>query len=313
MRDSPAAQARCNPFAFPSDVDFAFGLLVAVIAGTSLLIYIAIANAFESGFQSQAAQNARCESQAGPLRQSDSLQDRERWLASFTACHNPHWRPLGWVAAGRAVLSAGGAAIYLLSPAWRIRRGDLVPLTADQAPEMVEELRRLCRVAGLTQEPAFVWNPLNMACSGLAFGLPGRRTVALSGGLSTKLWTDPDVFRAVVLHELAHLRNGDVDKAYSTVAIWWSFVFTALIPYTLVGVPWTDPAVAPRRVLSLVALVVVVYLLRNAALRAREIYADVRASAWPPFAGGLARALSARSRAARGGSAFTGRPRAWLS
>src|SRR5262249_51138480 len=39
----PAARARCNPFAFPSNVDFAFALLVAVILGTSLLVYLALA------------------------------------------------------------------------------------------------------------------------------------------------------------------------------------------------------------------------------------------------------------------------------
>src|SRR5262249_37073478 len=36
------------------------------------------------------------------------------------------------------------------------------------------------------------------------------------------------------------------------------------------------------------------YLLRDAALRARETYADVRASTWAPFAEGLDRALPSR-------------------
>src|SRR5262249_56113988 len=89
----------------------------------------------------------------------------------------------------------------------------------------------------------------NMACTGLAFGLPGRRFVAISGGLATKLWTDPGVFRAVVLHELAHLRNGDVDKTYATVAVWWSFVATALLPFAPI-LPFPHPSAAPRRGLS---------------------------------------------------------------
>jgi Zn-dependent protease with chaperone function len=295
---SPSRPARCNPFAFPSNVDFAFGLLVAVVLGTSLLIYLAIANSIGSGFESQAAQNARCERQAGPLGQADTLQARERWIDAFNACQNAGGKPLGAVAIGVAALSITAAGIYLLFPAWKVRRGRLVPLTAEETPEVVQELRGLCQVAGVAPEPAFVWDPLNMACSGSAFGLPRHRFVALTGGLVTKLWTDPGVFRAVVLHELAHLRNGDVDKAYATVAVWWAFVATALVPFALVQ--GTDLSTLPRRVLSLAALALVVYLLRNAALRAREIYADVRASTWSPFADGLDRALTAGSPRAGG-------------
>src|SRR6266700_6717346 len=304
--------ARYNPFAFPSDIDFAFWLLVAVILGTSLLVYLAVANSVAAGFEPQAALNARCEARAGPIHANDSLQDRQGWLAAFQACENVRRPPLGWVAAGMAVLWAGAAAIYLLTPAWKIRRGNLVPLTADEAPEIAEELRTICRTAGVAQPPTFVWNPLNTACGGVAFGLPRRRFVALSGGLSTKLWTDPDAFRAVVLHELAHLQNGDVDKAYSTVAIWWSFVITALLPFALV-IRWSDLSVTPRRVFSLVTLALVVYLLRNAALRARETYADVRASAWPGFVGGLERTLPPVLPPVGGWRRLLNLPREWLS
>jgi Zn-dependent protease with chaperone function len=312
LTTSSATPGRSNPFAFPSNVDFAFGLLVAVVLGTSLLIYLAIANTVESGFESQAQQNARCEALAGPLSQSDTLQDRERWLSAFSACQNGRGRPVGGVVAGLAALSIGAAGIYALSPAWKIRRARLVPVTAGETPELLEELRGLRLVAGVDHEPTFVWNPLNMACSGLAFGLPGRRFVAISGGLATKLWTDPGVFRAVVLHELAHLRNGDVDKTYATVAVWWSFVATALLPFALV-IPWSDLSIVPRRVLSLTALALVVYLLRGAALRARETYADVRASTWSPFADGLDRALPSGPPEAPGWRSPLSQVRHWFS
>ena len=45
---------------------------------------------------------------------------------------------------------------------------------------------------------------------GLAFGLPGT-TGRLTGGLVVRQATDPPAFRAVVRHELAHIRNRDVD------------------------------------------------------------------------------------------------------
>jgi beta-lactamase regulating signal transducer with metallopeptidase domain len=38
-------------------------------------------------------------------------------------------------------------------------------------------------------------------------------------------------FRTVVLHELAHVRNGDVTVAYVTVTVWRAFVPLVLLPY----------------------------------------------------------------------------------
>ena len=309
---APAGPARPNPFAFPSNVDFAFGLLVAVVVGVSLTVSLAIGNTIASGFETQAALNARCEAAAGPRSDRDTLQVRERWLTRFDACQHAASRPAGAVLIGLAALTLGAAAIYLLSPRWRIRRSRYVPLTAEETPEVVAALRDLCREAGVGPEPEFLWNPLNMACTGLAFGLPRRRCVAISGGLVTKLWTDPGLFRSVVLHELAHLRNGDVDRAYATVAIWWSFVATSLLPFALL-VPWIDPAVLPRRILSLAALALVVVLLRDAALRARETFADVRASTWPPFADGLDRALPSDAPPGRGPRSAARTVRRWLS
>jgi hypothetical protein len=112
----------------------------------------------------------------------------------------------------------------------------------------------------------------------------------LTGGLVTTFYTDREAFRAVVLHELAHLRNGDVDKTYFTMALWYAFLAIAVLPLlptlhdegasTIWQVSW-----------RLAALVMLVYLSRNAVLRAREVYADVRTSLAPNGAPGLVRAV----------------------
>jgi Zn-dependent protease with chaperone function len=191
--------------------------------------------------------------------------------------------------------------IYWLLPAWKIRRAKLVPISAEDAPEVVACLADLCREAGLSRSPAFVWNPLNPVSSGLAFGRLGRYYVALTGGLVTQFYTDRPAFRAVMLHELAHLRNGDVDKTYFTVAIWRAFVAAALVPFAiswpsvvgLLGKPWSDVLNEGWRLLALAALV---YLTRNAVLRVRETYADVRASVWDGPTGALRRVLESLPR-----------------
>jgi hypothetical protein len=82
MTDRPSStHARYNPFAFPSDVDFAFALLIVLVLGVSLTIFVAIANDIgpvglpdqqEAGAAglSQGPEGsvaARCEALQGPL------------------------------------------------------------------------------------------------------------------------------------------------------------------------------------------------------------------------------------------------------
>ena len=92
-------------------------------------------------------------------------------------------------------------------------------------------------------------------------------------------YTDPGSFRAIVLHELAHVRNGDVGKAYAAVAVWRAFIVVALLPLAAalvdedVGLIWK----VGWRVVVLSAFVL---LTRNAYLRARELDADARVATW---------------------------------
>ena len=43
-------------------------------------------------------------------------------------------------------------------------------------------------------------------------------------------YTDPEAVRAIVLHELSHIRNRDVDQTYFTMALWYAFLLVAVIP-----------------------------------------------------------------------------------
>src|SRR6266700_1609130 len=117
--------ARYNPFAFPSDIDFAFWLLVAVILGTSLLVYLAVANSVAAGFEPQAALNARCEGRAGRVpgvrerqasapglgggRHGGPLGRRGGHLPADSGLEDPAWQP-GAADRGRGAGDRRGAA-----------------------------------------------------------------------------------------------------------------------------------------------------------------------------------------------------------
>jgi Zn-dependent protease with chaperone function len=193
---------------------------------------------------------------------------------------------------GTALLLVVAALIVLLMPRWIQRRRHLRPLQRDDAPAVVDELSDLAREAGLREEPRWLWNPLDPSPTGLAFGRPGNHAIALNGGLVTRQFADPPAFRAVVRHELAHLRNHDVDLTYATISLWYAFLLVGVLPFSITVL---DEPVDQIFTLGwrLIALALLVYLTRNAVLRAREVYADVRASVPDGEEGALRRILGA--------------------
>lgn len=308
--------ARLNPFAFPSDTSLRFILLILCVLGASLWIYHSPFLQRTSDFvksidaQYQCIKGSNLE-KTFPEIASLSPQgytDLETAQSANQRCMAPFYlQDVIRMLVGVILLLSVAGAIYLTFPAWKRWRKRLVPLPVEDLPDVTAELANLCREARLARQPAFVWNPLNPVSEGLAFGRLGRYSVALTGGLVKQFYTDLPAFRAVIRHELAHLRNADVDKTYFSVAIWWAFIITALIPGAVyLGMDFTTSALNVNLAFYIniigrvLALAVLVLLTRNAVLRARELYADVRASTWDGPTGALNRVLEDFTRSKRG-------------
>jgi Zn-dependent protease with chaperone function len=277
MSSPEGERPELDPFAFPSDTTFRFVLLVLTVLSTSLFAFNSL---YLTTHDSTAA-----------LRANQECQQASSTAAESRACSDAFNHAIGaWKLEAVGVLVVVAVAVYLVMPWWKRRRRRLVPLSAEDAPEVVDRLAELSAEAGLRTAPQFVWNPLNRTAGGLAFGRVSRRYVALGGGLVTTYYTDPEAFRAVVLHELGHVRNRDVDKTYFTMALWYSFLVVAVLPL-LVSLHGERRQAIWAIVWRLGALVALVYLSRNAVLRSREVYADVRAA--QGGAAGLRHVLSA--------------------
>ena len=291
--------ARLNPFAFPSDTTFRFFLLVVSIVGVSLFLYNWLYFSVSDNRAEVRRTLACVEEQQAALAVAATTDDLDAAAAgSPTASTRSTVPRRRSCSAASRVLLATALAFFFAAPLVKLRRRRLEPFREDDAPDVAAELDGLVAEAGLERAPRFVWNPLNPSPGGLAFGRPGRYYVALSGGLVTTFYTDRPAFRAVVLHELAHLRNRDVAKTYFTVSIWWAFVLVAVLPF-LVSLADEDANTVFDLGWRLVALTVFVYLTRNAVLRAREVYADVRASTSEGVTPALTKLLGAMRAPAR--------------
>ena len=304
MSDAPIAPPestsapRLNPFVFPSDTTFRFALLVVAVLGANLYVWNWLWNALGSDGQAVAAGYEFCVRTYGTAGDIEGVDPVLFAAASdaFTACVQEVNQPLAWwMIGGTALLLVVATVILLALPRWITYRRGLRPLTREDAPAVVDELSELSTEAGLAEEPRWLWNPLDPSPTGLAFGRPGSHAVALMGGLVVRQVADPPAFRSVVRHELAHLRNRDVDLTYATVSLWYAFLLASVLPFAFVV---ADEGA--RTVLALgwrlLALAALVYLTRNAVLRAREVYADVRASVPDRRDGALRRILAALPR-----------------
>ena len=281
---------RLNPFVFPSDTTFRFGLLVVAVLGTNLYVWnwIQTATLDANAFAADALECLRLNPAVARDPQSFGAA-----ADSFSACVNELNRPvLWWMLGGTAALLLAAAVLVAAAPWWIARRRQLEPLLESDAPAVLARLHELSAEAGLARAPRFAWNPLDAGASGLAFGHAGRYTVALTGGLVTKHVTDPPAFDAVVRHELAHLRNRDVDTTYFTLAVWYAFLLVAVVPFAFTLLDESAETVADLS-WRLAALAALVYLTRNAVLRSREVYADVRASVSDGRDGALRRVVAA--------------------
>nr|BFE88218.1 hypothetical protein GCM10020093_108190 [Planobispora longispora] len=139
----------------------------------------------------------------------------------------------------------------------------------------------------------FTVDPAAASTGAVAFGRPGRYVVCLYGGLLARRFSDPAGFEAVVLHELAHVRSGDVRFAYATTALWRVFLAGVLLPYAVLKVKILFDLVdrpevfrdadLPSQWFGLAQVLVLTALLtlaRADLLRNRELYADNAAVRW---------------------------------
>jgi hypothetical protein len=291
----PNPVPRSDSLALPSDTGFRFGVLVFAVVSASLFVWNALYFA-DAGRADQYGMSmrqcveafdreapsarqgggrfsvAKLEQTIGEYRNVNSaeLARREVVRRHLVECQRVQSIALSVWQVERAAAVLGLAfLLYLLAPVWNRRRHRLRPLSEDDDRGVLGTLHSLAKEAGLRRPPAFVWDPLDSArAQAFAFGALGRHSIALSGGLVTKHYSDPQRFRVTLLHEMAHLRNRDIGISYFSVTV--GLTFLGLVLYSLNKLPHLGDCI------KLFALGLIVAMAFISVLHARERFADAR-------------------------------------
>ncbi|WP_330294705.1 M48 family metalloprotease [Streptomyces sp. NBC_00503] len=209
---------------------------------------------------------------------------------------NPVDRPEQRAGLAVGVLAGGGFLLYWLLPYLTVLRYGLRPEPPQEAdavdadgtplPCLDSAVRRLAADVGVTVH-AVLFNAVDTTANAVAFGHAGRRYVELASGMEGLLEKDPAAFDAVVLHELGHIRNRDLDVTQGITALWWAFVALVAATFCLSLTGFAADGAGLRALcLQLVLLTYMVYAARNSYLHSRELHADAFAAAHPAGSNG---------------------------
>jgi len=274
------AQGRAGTFALPVSTSFRFTLLSVAVAATSFLAYEGIYLATPRG-PALISLVDRCRSQAQAQHPSGAIALASA-LGKAKVCYSAGERAEAWWGLlGIGVLIVVAGAIFLAQPWWYRWRKDLTELAGADTADLVRRLEGLRQRAG-TGPVTWLLQPLNDRLSAFAFGRPGHRCVAISGGAAIATVRKPAEFDAVILHELSHIKNRDIDQTYLALAIWRTFVVAALLPLAVVLIVSRVLGEPQLLIWRIAVLALIVYSLRNAILRSREFDADARARQLDP-------------------------------
>ncbi|KUP97273.1 M48 family metalloprotease [Thermobifida cellulosilytica] len=305
----PGGRTGYDPFLLPSATGARFVLLVvaaslgAMYVGFWYLPYLAVFLDSPLSSMPSCAEWARS---AVDDRTARELLDgllgcsvRQEWLAAagYTASA-PAW----------AVLTV---AIYAAYPA--LLRRKLRPLPEDGAAEAARIVAaELGAVPGGGPKSLTPLVTPGTAGGARVFGAFGRYWIAVDRALLVDWDAETPsgaAVRAVVRHELAHLRNRDVDLTYLAMAAWQAFLLLLVPPVgvNLLLVLATADSATPDLLLRFVAAplaaaataLFLLHLTRALVLRTREHYADVRAAADASVARALRDAFADMARGAR--------------
>ena len=308
-----------NPFAFPVETDVRFVLLILTTVALSI--------------NSVGATLLAVLTLVRPAQTAQEFLDTSQRLGTMMSPQVPEGiledpslsRILGFLL--RSLIEPGLAALFLLAalgvayaiyrrhPAQVRRRRGLEAFPPGADASFHKAFERMASEAGVRPLPEVQLSKGLKVADGQAFGFPKRYAVGFLGGVRLLFRKRPSAFRAMVLHELAHITNRDIGRTYFSRALRYPLVLLALGPVPIaalvllvrfvtfesLGLWLLQALVALLYLFQAAATFAVAWLVLASVLRVREVYADWRVSVWgaKESLAGLLRGLAARAKKRR--------------
>jgi len=281
---------RLNPFAFPSETDVRFTLLVIAAV---MLVYSA---GLTIGFASKLIKVPDVSEIYVEARDPASV---ERGIVA--------WRQILVEAIMLVAFPFGliflaliiAVVIYRRYPRHIRHKTKLRKLTRQDDERLLATVQELAQRSNLSPVPSVEMAFDSRSMDGQAFGFRNHYSLGLGGRLRLLLRKNPDRFRAIILHELAHIFNNDVQRTYFAQAIWAVVIVLIFAPaISYIAVNFTRQLIelimgsdsesesASNLITTLITFIqlggtlVIVAAIRSSLLRVREVYADWRAVLW---------------------------------
>jgi Zn-dependent protease with chaperone function len=169
--------------------------------------------------------------------------------------------------------------IYYFIPTYIRRKNKLVPFPQGKDPYFEKEIQRIIELADVVPPPTIAFATNTRSANAQAFGYRNKYILRLDGGLRLLMRKSPATFQALVLHELGHIINGDVPRAYFSLSLW--LVTLLLVAGSLLLFSMTSDSIDLNDVglwLQTGAMFAIATTMWAGLLRVREVYADWRAA-----------------------------------
>lgn len=312
-RDEGAAPL-LNPFPFAAEAYFRFGfLLLVTLAATlsaGLLVSLALVGDYGPFEDCLKAVESRLMPTLAEIAAIDPIELRAT-IGGLKACFA--LAPMGtiqsWPVVLLAVLLAGTAGFQLADRPLKIRRHGLVTLPPSIEEPVARRVGHLSDEMGLAERPSLYLMPLRSDANAFVFGRNGRPALALTLGAALKAIRAPADFDVQAAHELAHVANRDLTVSLLARSVVRAFLWLVLPFYAILAIlepsaegTWRgvwgnvgqSASLVLNEVLRVALAALLVLLARNAVIRARERYADLRAALVPHVREGFDALLAER-------------------
>ncbi len=311
-----------NPFAFPAETEGRFRMLMvaALVLAWSLPSYMVdVPNPYT--WRAQAQIPPEFQEMLDQITDGGSGQVQERLRRSVLSERGQRFlrsRSMVVLAelTGRQLMRLGlslclvgvvlvaTVVVYRAYPAYVRRRDHARLLVPEEAPTVLGDLRRAAGQAGLSGDELSVHCSDKGSLAGLALGPRRAVTLLLYGppAFWERAWKGAPQLRAILLHELGHVANGDLRNHEASRALWVALAGVVLVASVASLLAGGEPVLGPPVALTLG----VVWWLWAELVRIREFYADWRAASW-----GAREALVQRLRLAESHAPWWRRSRWW--